>query len=165
MQHGTAHPATRYPLGASQKHPKRTFPCVATWQFSRSHNSITIVRRLPYALHRANGTVPAVPICGSRPRMPHNGPKSFHEGRLETFPSPQAVASVTPPWDPGRKSLGDGRRRLQGYRQPQIAKIATGENIGKLRVSEASILWEPKKSSLFRIAQRGNPQPAYCATN
>src|SRR5207248_6768566 len=33
-------------------------------------------------------------------------------GRLETFPSPQAAASVTPPWDPGRKSLGDGRRRL-----------------------------------------------------
>lgn len=29
-------------------------------------------------------------------------------GRLGTFASPQAVASVTPPWGPGRKSLGDG---------------------------------------------------------
>src|SRR6185437_7518847 len=34
------------------------FPDVATVQFCKHHNAITVYRRLPYALHRHNGTVP-----------------------------------------------------------------------------------------------------------
>lgn len=63
---GIAYPATHTPYGLTHWPQKRRFPDVGTWQFSKHHNAFLTVRRLPYALHRANGTVPAVSICGSR---------------------------------------------------------------------------------------------------
>jgi hypothetical protein len=54
-----SHAATGTPrLSTSQQ--KRRFPDVATGQFCSHHNAIQVDRRLPYALHRQNGTVPAV---------------------------------------------------------------------------------------------------------
>jgi hypothetical protein len=45
----------------------------------------------------------------------HQGPKERQElGRLLEFPVPQAVASVTPPWDPDRKFGAMVRRRPTG---------------------------------------------------
>ena len=77
---------------------------------------IQVDRRLPYALHRPNGTVPAAWIAAKAP----NAAGALHEGRLLGFPSTQAVASVTSPWDPGRKSGAMVRRRPAGcHRSPK----------------------------------------------
>ncbi len=63
--------------------------------------SLPHVSRECFALHDAS--------CETANSKPSNrGTILSTRGRLETFPSPQAVASVTPPWGPGRKSLGDG---------------------------------------------------------
>lgn len=57
--------APRHSLPPSARHgPPRTsrkarFPNVATGQFCNAHNAIKVDRRLPYARHRQNGTVPA----------------------------------------------------------------------------------------------------------
>jgi len=41
-----------------------------------------------------------------------DGPKGW--AAFSNFRSTQAVASVTPPWDPGPETRGDGRRRPTG---------------------------------------------------
>lgn len=58
-------------------------------------------------------------ICGSSPRHPlmqgqksPDGPEGW--AAFSNFRSTQAVASVTPPWDPGPEIRGDGRRRPTG---------------------------------------------------
>ncbi len=58
--------APRHPLPPPARHglPRTSrnacFPDVATGQFCKAHKAIQVDRRLPYALHRQNGTVPAV---------------------------------------------------------------------------------------------------------
>lgn len=75
-------------------------------------------------------SIHALPYARSPPQRPERSPKLLcTNGRLETFPSPQAVASVTPPWGPGRKSLGDGRRRPAGGEGlSHMARRRPGEN-------------------------------------
>jgi len=49
-------------------------------------------------------------------------------GRLATFPSTQDAASVTAPWDPGRKSLGvDGGGRPKANACPNRPKKSRQE--------------------------------------
>jgi hypothetical protein len=63
-----------------------------------------------YDAHPANGlTTDHCDVSFSRARRANA--LASQDGRLATFPSPQDAASVTTPWDPGRKSWGDGRRR------------------------------------------------------
>ena len=69
------------------------------------------------------------PFAGSRPRLPDNGPKAFHEGRLETGRPRDTCRGIRRP-----RSLGTLAEKVwamgggcKGYRQPQIAKIATGK--------------------------------------
>jgi hypothetical protein len=69
-----------------------------------------------------------LPFAGAAPTMPDNGTKAFHEGRLKTFPSPQAVASVAPPWDPAGKVWATGG----GGAPDQMAQIRQDESCKKL---------------------------------
>jgi len=101
---------------------------------------------------------PCSSVCEiATPRPEHRTKLLSTKGRLATFPSPQDAASVTAPWDPGRKSWGDGRRRpTESLRFPQKRRSARIKgNCGWPRQQGAG---KPQKPSLFCTSTRGNPQ-------
>jgi hypothetical protein len=133
---------------------------------STDPKSFSSSRRLPYALHRPNGTVPArgrPPVGWSareaactRHRGAYNAPNARRlpstMGRLLEFPSPQAVASVAPPWDPGRKfgamsrrrpATGTGTRPATGHRSGRFEQRGIS-----LHKRAARVTWRPSRSGV-----------------
>jgi hypothetical protein len=130
LQHGTAHPAT-------QSHPINfCLPQAAqnvTMTKTQSHS--LLIRHLPYAQHRPNGTVPAVP-SGRRclPNAPHVL-KAGTRRRLVGFPSCPGCGIVPAPWDPRPKIRGDSTRRAH-------PKTDAGDD--RLTARNASVPRQPK---------------------
>jgi len=60
--------------------------------------------------------------------------------RLLEFPSTQAVASVTTPWDPGRKLRGDGQAAAD-----ELLQNASGNNPEFPRLSAVKYPCVPQK--------------------
>ena len=104
--------------------------------------------------------IPAPPYTRSPSQDPDTAPHCFpRRAAFQLFRPPQAVASVTPPWDPGRKSWGDGRRRpTESPRFPHKGRSARiKQNCGCPRNQRAGNRRNPRFLACQHAETRSQP--------